>query len=638
MTVTNSAMAIYTVIPTAITLLSTAIGYYAKKYELRECLWIQISLFITLILFQAVILSSTSSSMPSRGETQDVGFDSNDYNTTQTTVSETHAITTEKNLVLIRRDYSVEITLIELSYLQIILSLCLSFIIHHKKIYSNAPATSIKQQRMKTITEFFGTTFRVGFRSMVPASLSFTFVIFSREVYSIYHYCWKYDKCNEFANSEIHKSAWNVAFILFLFIWIAIFIWLWQGRQRMLGRHRIHNDTKNNIEQYSNNGQMFGFLPCNFRNSRAQSINDTERDLKPNETDWQDWNTNQLLDWVRDKLFQEQSHSNCNTTISPNHYDCYSSSPYNQRDASRQKSKIRVYIDDDAIVGILETIREQGINGSILPYIQVQDLITMRVGYIHAVFLCVKFRNLMDTANINDSSNDTVDEHNKGVGIDLDEWLGKKVGENQLLTGKNLDSNHDIEHNHDNMDFMNNNVSHYDSAKEIMSEKFGMELPQVRQMPDQLPDPIPSMESNEHLPMTQSQFISKPTKPVASAASTASTTLNNKNQSQIKLDQSLLNSLPPNIREIASRNPDLLMTMMQKKVLSEKPRSKQDVEFETVTKDRVVRFSDGDVEEKVGSLKTPEDYDEENNDAHGTSIDESDEMVGLLRRRRNKQS
>ena len=94
-----------------------------------------------------------------------------------------------------------------------------------------------------------------------------------------------------------------------------------------------------------------------------------------------------------------------------------------------------------------------------------------------------------------------------------------------------------------------------------------------------------------------------------------------------EIDPDLINSMPPNVREIASRRPDLVKALFSQKQLSES-NTKSDIQLKSIESLHHFGGEDGNLD-NLSNVMEQDEWSSMNN-RH-----EHEEMIGLLRRRRN---
>lgn len=582
----------YSAILSAIALCSAIIVSQSLLRELQhDAHWIQFALLISLILVHNIIIIKTNH--------QDMSINpSNESATNYEDGNQKNVKDKEKQSLIFTN------SILELCYFEIFLALFISLLCHKQNYIVN----SRKQNRKWT---HFISFMKIGMKSLVLSLLFVIYCIFFRK---LSHLKQNRDNSND-TKDNIIGHGMDYFFILCI-IWAFFIFWTWRRRRYILaGSYRVNVHASHMRLPYQGNPPQ-------------------EYEAYNNENSWDQWSNDKLLNWIR-SIYHQQMHAfHQNSNYTTNRYLQHNCMHYQhgqeygpQYHEGGMKSQIRVHVDEDTIIHILETIRLQSLNGSILPYVEVHDLVVMGIEYIHAVFLHSNFRALIDSSRPSRNHNFTNKENEKvGTGIDLDEWLGKKTGSSPS-SGSKVD---DFK-NHEEQERIQDNIQEmatlpqYDHVNGIMAAKFGMELPQVTHPgsgSDVIPVPIPSSKTGYRSIKTVERNTSSTSKTNdISSASPPFSRDSNINE----LDQNLLAQMPPNIRNIACKHPDLVMAM-QEKLLSQ---SSQEIRPNT-RRNKMVRFKDDNFEDNVA----PEDEEGEEYTGWNESTVDADEMVGLIRRRR----
>ena len=186
-------------------------------------------------------------------------------------------------------------------------------------------------------------------------------------------------------------------------------------------------------------------------------------------------------------------------------------------------------------------------------------------------------------------------QNNDGEGVDLDAWLGKK----------NANARDESATIHS---FSGGHESAMQQAKEFMSERFGIDIPDIQV--DGKSDQVQSTTT----PVTNVEDLGDPS-PSPSSES-PQTSMGSKTSG---ISEEILNSMPANVREIARRRPDLVNALLA------------NTELPAVS--RGIQLQESDIPSNAAYNEPLEVIDEE----IGSWNEEpnSQEMTGLLRRRRN---
>jgi len=350
-------------------------------------------------------------------------------------------------------------------------------------------------------------------------------------------------------------------------------------------------------------------------------------------------------------------------------------------------------MDESDIVEIVAVLSIEKIHGGCICFLQLDHLRSFGISYGAAVVLIKGMQELMfrhpsksgvpvggvPAARMQSQSHSGAGAGaGAGEGIDLDEWLGKKIGVmppptstrtsdrlynvddpsilaevmsavNEHETGNanpktntNTNTNTNVEHQDFGTGGMDMEMGNMDSnelasgrAKEFMNNRFGLELPELR--------------TGQDLPM---QDIHTPISPSASSCTMSMPTgsdgdsVGMEDNSNMQLDQALLDSMPASVRDIAKRRPDLVQTLIQSKQqqIESLARSRSnlpsiledDNQGEFTSRDAVTVNDEGmtRLEPQNCMPGFAEAEDEEYGSWDGTG-GYNDERFGLLRRRRN---
>jgi len=578
---------------------TTSVLFYRLKslFQLRDVLLFQIAFLVALILSHLLMYIKTTNHLSSFSS---LGGDS-------VSASELESTT-------------------ELCYIPIFLAIIVS-----------AETSDINNKRRRNKIRFI---FNVAMQSLVPASLSFVYTTLFLN--GMARHQKRHNNITKNDSTTISSSSritdLTIIVLTFVFSWTLLTLWTIRGSRRHL---RIKPSPSFLPSQYN----------MNVSNSSRSSDGSIFSSLGNNdnfvdENQWQKWTNDHLLSWIK-ALYEKQEKLQKLQSVS--RYSCGRPGSGSNNYNIAAKSNVDIQLDninDEVILQILETFQKQGINGSFLPYVQVQDLIRMGIPYCHAVHLCVNFRALIDKSQpLDEHFNNT--ENGGEVGIDLDKWLGKKIGGGSTSSSVVHDAvavngaeeiytvNNDQEGEvHTGLQEASPSPSpQYDHVKDIMSSRYGMELPELRQ---------PSNTHNAQSPSMPTQTQRQPPMPPPTTNNVAS--MKNSDNENMTIDLALLDAMPPNIREIASRRPDLVKAIHKKFVIES---SNERITEKSTSRPKVVRFemdqlNDPD-EEEGNEMSQHNDFIENSDGGSGANyfdseIEGMDEMVGLLRRRRVKRS
>jgi len=319
------------------------------------------------------------------------------------------------------------------------------------------------------------------------------------------------------------------------------------------------------------------------------------------ERNWERWNTHEFLDWTKHKYIQ-----------------------FNNE------------VDEDDLANFLMMIQSQRINGASLPYLGIREFRSMGISHGNAVMLFHSLSVLMQQYSSSSRTTKSYrfsDSHahahagagesqsqsqNYHEGIDLDAWLGKKIGQ---PPPRNDDS--DDEENNDIQPppppppeaFAFSNISATKKEQSDFQESNNLGL-------SNYPN---NLRGDDHRATNVDSLGAAPPQAAQSngfGSGMASTSTSTESQ----FDESLLSAMPPSVRDIAARRPDIVQALLAKK-----QQSIPEVKAGLFPIDE--EAGDGD-----GGSGSREELDlEENVDTDWNSGQfNTTEMMGLLRRRGKK--
>ena len=455
--------------------------------------------------------------------------------------------------------------------------------------------------------------------SVVPASLTFVYMCLLVQFLGKNELEENESTFYEDKHRGIYISKHDMSLVVFVLIWVSIMYC--KTRRRQNKPFQIHNPAL--VPQTS----IFNFL------SRICSTktNEFDHDLSLNEKDWESWTNSDLIAWVK-LLYKKQTQTLDSMTGLNGYKNDYRNKP--QRDVAH--GGVQIEIDDEVLLQTLTILREQMINGSVLPHIQVNDLVAMGIKFSYSIFLHVRIQKLIhsEPRNMNPYERDS----ESGDGIDLEKWLGKKIGGSyeKSISHSDSDQESDSEEYHNESKIPQHAGLHdptslpqVSGANDIMSARFGVELPELK-----VPPGIDMKQSSTPIPRVNATAAGKKSALKPQSTKSASQTIPS-------LDPNFLQSMPPNIREIASRNPELVKALHDK-FLFEKNQAFE-AQNVTSTREKMVRFQMDGGDNDVVQSEGLNDYDEEAGEFENSNYDNKnmndfdDEMVGLLRRRSTNQ-
>ena len=311
----------------------------------------------------------------------------------------------------------------------------------------------------------------------------------------------------------------------------------------------------------------------------------------PDERGWEHWSTQKFLQWV---IFTHASKPSIN-------------------------SNSQAVDDADELQVLLDVLEEERMTGESIPFLQLDDLRAMGISFGEAIGLLTQIQCLLHKYP---SRNQSFQHHhisragvptypqenrNSGDGIDLDAWLGNKDQQNGSRRGDAADKLGP-----------DGNENAMQQAKDFMSDRFGIELPIVMNNDNPGQKKLPPADSAD-------AYKVEAKKPPPSFAKSSVIKKNEVRKTYFDgIDEAFLNAMPPNVREIAQRRPDLVKSLMSN-VPADIPLKGQ----------RLMAVKD-DNDTAHSSLYTDEPLeviDEEI--GYCQEQPKNQEMMGLLRRRRN---
>ena len=352
----------------------------------------------------------------------------------------------------------------------------------------------------------------------------------------------------------------------------------------LLWRDRYKNITHGRSKADNNMGRIISnSLPLSIPSEQTETVSNV------NEREWHNWNTRDTLDWIQSNLG--------GGTLSQTSHEEY--------ETKRE---------------ILLLLRVQRINGQALAYMTVERLCAMGLTFGDSVNLHSKIQVLMNPYSNPRSTTasscgyyESSSNNNEEVHIDLDEWLGNK---------KKDPPRNDPVPSDDVADEPVDNGIH--APCHHLSEKDWTATPKIEsamELSDRIGVPFiqSPMQSHAKLPM-HPNIVNEDT-------IRSSVTENH-------IDPKVLEQMPPNIREIAMRQPQLVQDILMNKRKSSGP----DGGFRNTPGTKSFKTSADTAEQSPGrkhvhTKKTVSFA----LDATIAEDDESvgEEMVGLLRKRRS---
>ena len=335
------------------------------------------------------------------------------------------------------------------------------------------------------------------------------------------------------------------------------------------------------------------------------NIHSSKSSMKPDERSWEQWSTNQVLQWV----------------------SCIYTSEHSSVHASKHSSNIK--LGDGDLDDILDIVSRERIYGPCLPALNMNDLRSFGMSYGEAMVLLCGISELMQqfppTKVYHATSGYSIrgaesgpSNRNSHDGIDLDEWLGRKnlssVAQ-QPAPQPMLQVQAPQFPPQPQVNAVGNSSSQAGASSNIHKDLIEMRLAEIKaksgisnDIESPVPRPAPSTLQTQQPPID----------------------INN-------IDPKILEAMPPGVREIAKRRPDLVQALIQNK----QEQMKHDAnKLSSIREESTNQGLDGEIDQDMDSIEAME-YHEDHfgedgmDEEYGFASDDfNDEMVGLVRRRR----
>ena len=269
--------------------------------------------------------------------------------------------------------------------------------------------------------------------------------------------------------------------------------------------------------------------------ANANTFGQIYNHLTPDERGWERWSTRKFLQWVTYNHLEKKKHFQIGKSDNDNDND------------------------GDELQCLLDLLEGERINGESIPFIQLDDLRSMGVSFGQGIVLLKQIQDLLrkypsksqqmpfpqsQTSGMQQNQNSGEDE------IDLDAWLGKSKSETAARTearaedAKKAETNYLISSAGENESKM--------KAEDFMNDRFGTSIQ------------ISGVQSDDF--SEQSCFTSVGTNPTGieeqSSSHLPKSSVTSNESSIFGIDEAFLSTLPPNVREIAERRPDLVNSLM----------------------------------------------------------------------------
>jgi len=313
------------------------------------------------------------------------------------------------------------------------------------------------------------------------------------------------------------------------------------------------------------------------------------------ERKWYNWTNIEFLAWISSTM-KTRNITHCN----------HSSSLTAKEDALQNQ---RIY----------QTVQPHEIDGSMLPYLTVQDWVHMGLSYKDAITVQTQIKELQTlhpSPSVFRATNcNTITNVNATI-------------ESSVEKCNDASGNSEIEM----LSFDNNN---HDRIKELMSERFGLQLPSLRTNDDD--NEAQSCAPSNPTSIKEEESISLDID--AKIPNDSLQKIDNNNHHQ--LGPELLNSMPPNIREIASRRPGLVQTLLQYQQQQPQQQGATSALMGVVEEEEEEEDDDDDEDDEESTKKVHFSHPlttSKQEKQHYDDNDDVDEMVGLLRKRRGNNS
>ncbi|GFH53227.1 predicted protein [Chaetoceros tenuissimus] len=340
----------------------------------------------------------------------------------------------------------------------------------------------------------------------------------------------------------------------------------------------------------------------NQMNGTNMNIHSSKSTMKPDERSWEQWSTNQVLQWI----------------------SCIYTSENSSVHASRHSSNIK--LGDGDLDDILDIVSRERIHGACLPALNMNDLRSFGMSYGEAMVLLCEISELMQqfppTKVYHATSGYSIrgvesasSNRNSHDGIDLDEWLGRKnLNSEQPAPQPMLQVQAPQFPPQPQVNTVGNSSSQAGTSSNIHKDLIEMRLAEIK---------AKSGISND---------IESPVPPPSSTLQTQQPPIDINN-----IDPKILETMPPGVREIAKRRPDLVQALIQNK----QEQMKHDAnKLSPIREESTNQGLDGVIDQDMDSIEAME-YHEDHfgedgmDEEYGFGSDDfNDEMVGLVRRRR----
>ena len=241
------------------------------------------------------------------------------------------------------------------------------------------------------------------------------------------------------------------------------------------------------------------------------------------ERQYKSWSVSEVASWSRSKLAAIQSNGN---------HQRVSSSYFIDNAGTQQYHESKKLGDDKMILQqAIDALMQQQIDGASLEYLTLEYL-SRWMPFGTAAHLFSQYDALISTYSIQEGNN----VNNALSGDDLPSWYN----DNQLHQAR--------KNNHQDVEAQEDDTMSPEHVQQLMKDRFGLPLPSLRT------DSTTDTKDVSHLEMTNRASSIREAQTQKQAANT---TLDNSNN----LDD-ILKAMPPHIRAVAERRPDLVAELL----------------------------------------------------------------------------
>ena len=451
---------------------------------------------------------------------------------------------------------------------------------------------------------------------------------------------------------------------IFFITWFATIVYYTLQRRRIIKSLKIHNsDSSSSNDFYSQSGMGVG-------------MGDKKK--------WEHWSTEEFLSWVvsiyRIEMHQRRrGHGHGHGHGSGANQISYGDTSHTDMDMDNNTTTT---MDESDIIEIVAILSQEKIHGGCIPFLQLNHLRSFGISYGAAVIMIKGMEELTGVSAAARMQSQSYPGVGGGLGdedgIDLDEWLGRKIGEikpptsthdklynvdDPAILAEVISALNDAENGNkdadgddarqqqdfgmggmdvDNMDIDSNELDS-GRAKEFMNSRFGLELPEVRTGKG-----LSTQEQEQDTRTLISSSASSMPMPMSNGSNgNNGDSVGMEENSNVQFDQALLDSMPESVRDIAKRRPDLVQALMQSKQQQTESVARSRANLPSILEDgnqgdlgvgmgggeyTSSRSSPGERQNCMPGFEEADAEDEEYGNWDGTG-GYNDERFGLLRRR-----